>query len=141
MLINVTGGEDITLFEVDEAANRIRKEVDNEDTNVIFGSTFDEKLKGRIRVSIVATGIDARPTSPRVILPQKAKLSVSTKVDVQQSEEPQQLSWMKKFMKKFIAPPKKSQPVADKPEQALLEENIYKVPSYMRRKNKESMHE
>jgi cell division protein FtsZ len=58
VLINITGGYDMTLFEVDEAANRIRQEVDPE-ANIIFGSTFDEKMEGIIRVSVVATGIDA----------------------------------------------------------------------------------
>ncbi|NQV57367.1 MAG: cell division protein FtsZ [Rhodospirillales bacterium] len=58
VLINITAGKDITLFEVDEAANRIRKEVED-DANIIFGSTFDEALEGRVRVSVVATGIEA----------------------------------------------------------------------------------
>ncbi len=58
VLINITGGSDMTLFEVDEAANRIREEVDPE-ANIIFGSTFDEQLAGRMRISVVATGIDA----------------------------------------------------------------------------------
>ncbi|MET4805370.1 cell division protein FtsZ [Limibacillus sp. MBR-115] len=58
VLINITGGMDMTLFEVDEAANRIREEVDP-DANIIFGSTFDESMNGIMRVSIVATGIDA----------------------------------------------------------------------------------
>jgi len=58
VLINITGGLDMTLFEVDEAANRIRDEVDP-DASIIFGATFDEKLQGRMRVSVVATGIDA----------------------------------------------------------------------------------
>ncbi|CAA7618495.1 cell division protein FtsZ [Magnetospirillum sp. UT-4] len=56
VLINITGGSDMTLFEVDEAANRIRDEVDP-DANIIFGSTFDENLTGKMRVSVVATGI------------------------------------------------------------------------------------
>ncbi|HEY8289152.1 MAG TPA: cell division protein FtsZ, partial [Acetobacteraceae bacterium] len=58
LLINITGGDDLTLFEVDQAANRIRDEVD-EEANVIFGSAIDESLTGRIRVSVVATGIDS----------------------------------------------------------------------------------
>jgi len=58
VLINITAGRDITLFEVDDAANRIRKEVDK-DASIIFGSTFDETMEGKIRVSVVATGIDA----------------------------------------------------------------------------------
>jgi cell division protein FtsZ len=60
VLINITGGGDMTLFEVDEAANRIREEVDDQ-ANIIFGSTFDESLEGQMRVSVVATGIDGIP--------------------------------------------------------------------------------
>lgn len=59
VLINICGGGDITLFEVDEAVNRIRDEVDP-DANIIFGSTIDDSLAGRMRVSVVATGIDAQ---------------------------------------------------------------------------------
>ncbi|HCK33139.1 MAG TPA: cell division protein FtsZ, partial [Rhodospirillaceae bacterium] len=58
VIINITGGYDMTLFEADEACNRIRDEVDP-DANIIFGSTFDEKLDGKMRVSIVATGIES----------------------------------------------------------------------------------
>ncbi|MBL8587102.1 MAG: cell division protein FtsZ [Methylobacteriaceae bacterium] len=57
LLISITGGNDLTLYEVDEAASRIRQEVD-EDANIILGATFDEKLEGVVRVSVVATGID-----------------------------------------------------------------------------------
>ena len=57
VIINVTGGYDMTLFEADEACNRIRDEVDP-DANIIFGATFDQSLEGKMRVSIVATGID-----------------------------------------------------------------------------------
>ena len=65
VLINITGGMDMTLFEVDEAANRIRDEVDPE-ANIIFGSTFDQSLDGKIRISVVATGIEAQAmTQPR----------------------------------------------------------------------------
>ncbi|MBL0319965.1 MAG: cell division protein FtsZ [Alphaproteobacteria bacterium] len=63
VLINITGGGDMTLFEVDEAANRIRQEVDPE-ANIIFGSAFNEQLDGKIRVSVVATGIDTRVGQP-----------------------------------------------------------------------------
>ena len=59
VLINITGGNDMTLFEVDSAANRIRKEVGDTEANIIFGSTFNPELNGVIRVSVVATGIDA----------------------------------------------------------------------------------
>lgn len=59
VLINITGGLDMTLFEVDAAANRIREEVGDNDANLIFGSTFNKELEGIIRVSVVATGIDS----------------------------------------------------------------------------------
>ena len=58
LLINITGGDDMTLFEVDAAANRIREEVDDE-ANIIFGSAIDENLAGKVRVSVVATGIES----------------------------------------------------------------------------------
>lgn len=68
VLINITGGPDMTLFEVDEAANRIGEEVDS-DANIIFGSALDNSLEGRIRVSVVATGIDIEAElQPRPIL-------------------------------------------------------------------------
>jgi cell division protein FtsZ len=57
LLISITGGNDLTLYEVDEAASRIRQEVD-EDANIILGATFDSSLEGVVRVSVVATGID-----------------------------------------------------------------------------------
>ena len=70
LLINITGGEDMTLFEVDQAANRIREEV-ADDANIIFGSAIDDNLAGKIRVSVVATGIDmasmAEAARPRLV--------------------------------------------------------------------------
>ena len=71
LLINITGGEDMTLFEVDQAANRIREEV-ADDANIIFGSAVDDNLSGRVRVSVVATGIDtvlpsAEAARPRLV--------------------------------------------------------------------------
>jgi cell division protein FtsZ len=69
VLINVTGGPDLMLFEVDEAVNRIRAEVDS-DANILFGSALSENMEGRVRVSVVATGIDAesmaRPAADNV---------------------------------------------------------------------------
>ncbi len=68
VLINITGGPDMTLFEVDEAANRIGEEVDA-DANIIFGSALDPSLEGHIRVSVVATGIDVDVNvQPRPVL-------------------------------------------------------------------------
>jgi cell division protein FtsZ len=72
VLINITGGPDITLFEVDEAASRIREEVD-QDAYIIFGSAFDSSLEGSIRVSVIATGINAGMAAQ----PQPTMLSLS----------------------------------------------------------------
>jgi cell division protein FtsZ len=71
VLINITGGHDLTLFELDEAANRIREEVDA-DANIIVGSTMDETLDGGMRVSVVATGIDAAETTSAMPLPRRS---------------------------------------------------------------------
>ena len=89
VLINITGGMDMTLFEVDEAANRIREEVDV-DANIIFGSTFDEKLDGLMRVSVVATGIaaensDAKP-KPQMTLVSSQKEPVAATSEADQTE-------------------------------------------------------
>ncbi|MFP4519091.1 MAG: cell division protein FtsZ, partial [Oceanicaulis sp.] len=73
--INITGGMDMTLYEVDEAANEIRNEVDP-DANIIVGSTFDPELEGVIRVSVVATGIDAEEAMQPVRTP-KAESNVA----------------------------------------------------------------
>ncbi len=72
ILINIAGGNDLTLYEVDEAAQRIRREVDP-DANIIFGASYDETLEGSIRVSVVATGItrsqeNANPFQPNSAL-------------------------------------------------------------------------
>jgi cell division protein FtsZ len=68
LLISITGGRDLTLFEVDEAATRIREEVD-QDANIIVGATFDESLDGVIRVSVVATGIEQALISRNAMAP------------------------------------------------------------------------
>src|SRR4051794_16163621 len=85
LLISITGGRDLTLFEVDEAATRIREEVD-QDANIILGATFDEELDGVIRVSVVATGIDktaaeiaAAPLAIRQPLRQPGKAPVEAR--------------------------------------------------------------
>jgi cell division protein FtsZ len=75
LLISITGGKDLTLYEVDEAATRIREEVD-QDANIIVGATFDESLEGVIRVSVVATGVDdVGVVRPPVTAPEKAAVA------------------------------------------------------------------
>jgi cell division protein FtsZ len=77
VIINITGGLDMTLFEVDIVANRIGQEVGYKDANIIVGSTFNKDLEGTIRVSVVATGIDA----------EESKLEKNIKYEEQQNNE------------------------------------------------------
>ena len=79
VLINITGGQDMTLYEVDEAANRIKREVAT-DANIIIGAIYDDALAGLIRVSVVATGIDADETvqrGPRVVPMERPEATVA----------------------------------------------------------------
>ena len=71
VLINITGGHDLTLFELDEAANRVREEVDP-DANIIVGSTLDVDMEGMMRVSVVATGIDAVDVQTDIPVPRRS---------------------------------------------------------------------
>ncbi|MEL7100185.1 MAG: cell division protein FtsZ [Pseudomonadota bacterium] len=71
VLINITGSHDLTLFELDEAANRIREEVDPE-ANIIVGSTLDTDMQGTMRVSVVATGIDASEVNTEIPVPRRS---------------------------------------------------------------------
>ena len=85
LLISITGGKDLTLFEVDEAATRIREEVD-QDANIIVGATFDETLDGMIRVSVVATGIEqAQIARNQAAAPAVATTATATHVCARQS--------------------------------------------------------
>jgi cell division protein FtsZ len=85
VLINITGGYDLTLFELDEAANRIREEVDP-DANIIVGSTLDPSMEGMMRVSVVATGIDATEGSAEMPVPRR---SMARPLDQAVRSEPQ----------------------------------------------------
>ena len=67
LLVNITGGEDITLFEVDQSVNKIRAEVDPE-AELIFGAIQDEKINGKMRVSIVATSLDGHKPESKTVL-------------------------------------------------------------------------
>ena len=85
LIINITGGNDITLYEVDEAANRIKQEVD-EGANIIYGTTCDDRLAGVVRVSIVATGIDVNNAASPKPLETAASLSIDNSVYNQNSD-------------------------------------------------------
>ncbi|TMV07927.1 cell division protein FtsZ [Ruegeria sediminis] len=86
VLINITGSHDLTLFELDEAANRIREEVDP-DANIIVGSTLDTDMQGMMRVSVVATGIDATEVQADIPVPRRSMSSPLTrKVSAEEAE-------------------------------------------------------
>ncbi|MDP7667625.1 MAG: cell division protein FtsZ [Rhodospirillales bacterium] len=90
VLINITGGSDMTLFEVDEAVNRIRSEVEAE-AHIIFGSTFADAMDGRMRVSIVATGMDGGATlqsRPALLSIVSARQKADREVDSEDSSAP-----------------------------------------------------
>ena len=92
VLINITGGYDLTLFELDEAANRIREEVDP-DANIIVGSTLDTELEGKMRVSVVATGIEAEEISrPAIENPLETSVLAVEEVEEIVEESGQNLS-------------------------------------------------
>ncbi len=88
VLINITGSHDLTLFELDEAANRIREEVDPE-ANIIVGSTLDTDMEGTMRVSVVATGIDAVDVNSEIPLPRRS-MSAPLRATVAAEEAPAQ---------------------------------------------------
>lgn len=114
VLINITGGSDVTLFEVDEAANRIRDEVETE-AHIIFGSCFDESLEGRIRVSVVATGIEAMAGQmPKPVLVRDETKAVAEKP---MEVKPEQPSMRPAAMAKnvFGAGPEEATPAATSP--------------------------
>jgi cell division protein FtsZ len=87
LLLSITGGPNLTLWEVDEAANRVRKEVDSE-ANIIVGATFDEALGERVRVSIVASGMGR---SGR--LPQEASAAAAAAVEAGKGNVPSDFRW------------------------------------------------
>ncbi len=90
LIINITGGKDITLYEVDEAANRIKQEVD-ENANIIYGTTCDDRLEGLVRVSIVATGIDVNMNSLANPIENFAPININNEIykkdNVEKTEE------------------------------------------------------
>ena len=110
LLINISGGEDMTLYEVDEAANRIKDEVD-ENANIIIGSTFDDNLKGIVRVSVVATGIEAgaksklRPVTRGEVINMGQQMQDYPSAETPETEGEGASSELPSFMQADTAPP------------------------------------
>jgi cell division protein FtsZ len=90
LLISITGGRDLTLYEVDEAATRIREEVDH-DANIIVGATFDESLDGMIRVSVVATGIDQTQRSALSGLSESRLADIGPRLRAEKQRDPERV--------------------------------------------------
>ncbi len=114
LLISITGGRDLTLFEVDEAATRIREEVD-QDANIILGATFDEDLEGVIRVSVVATGIDkpsAEINTPPITIrqPQKPAQQAPRPVEAARPAAPQSQPLAQPLMQSPVQQPQAEAP-------------------------------
>ncbi|RWD24748.1 cell division protein FtsZ [Mesorhizobium sp.] len=107
LLISITGGRDLTLFEVDEAATRIREEVD-QDANIILGATFDEELEGVIRVSVVATGIDAADPVAEAIQLAEANAAAMAQARPAPTAHAEEFRPQSKI---FQAPPAQPQPI------------------------------
>ena len=126
LLISITGGNDLTLYEVDEAASRIRQEVD-EEANIILGATFDSSLDGVVRVSVVATGIDQAQIERAELVasaPQieastytraPASRSMPTPITVVAASEPQAPVAASAFVQEAAASEVEVRPVAPKP--------------------------
>ncbi len=121
ILINITGGEDMTLFEVDAAANRVREEVD-EDANIIFGATFDQAMEGKVRVSVLATGIDNSSN----IRDGRAETSSVSQTKISKEEK---FKWS--YSQASVL---KTKPAEQVSERVKWSNNIYDIPAYLRRK-------
>ncbi len=121
ILINITGGEDMTLFEVDAAANRVREEVD-EDANIIFGATFDQAMEGKVRGSVLATGID---NSSNI---RDGRVETSSVSQTKISKE-EKFKWS--YSQASVL---KTKPAEQVSERVKWSNNIYDIPAYLRRK-------
>jgi len=128
-LINITGGRDLTLYEVDEAASLIRGQVD-EDANIIVGSALDDDLDGIVRVSVVATGVDTEYVMEAKPVPSRYVEEVAATTEYEEDEfaiedeyEPQP-TYVRQAPQAPVAPPA-PQPVAPAPAQAYVAPKPY----------------
>lgn len=127
VLVNMTGGPDMTLFEADMAVNTIRKEVDS-NANIIFGSAFNEDMKGKIRISVVATGIDIDEYKRDLEKSKEVKESGRFKVESQEAKSNPSLSGKSFFNPGTITTPEKDTEIKEiagedmKPKQNFLKD-------------------
>jgi len=126
VLINVTGGDDMTLMEIDEAANIVKAEVDD-DANIIFGSSLDSSITGKIRVSIVVTGIDGKAAPA----PKENRFSAVSYIEESYSKEPETQEFSEPASESFVEQAPEQNPFEEpsafeQPENAIFEENSLK---------------
>ena len=138
VLINITGGMDMTLFEVDEAANRIREEVDP-DANIIFGSAFNPNLEGTIRVSVVATGIEGSKYEEKKATPSVQPSTIQQMQQLYKNDAPSTPSFFGSksaesssksifFSPRPVKPTEEIEEKLEEPEAVLEEEIILEIP-------------
>ncbi|MGY6696954.1 MAG: cell division protein FtsZ [Roseinatronobacter sp.] len=120
VLINITGGYDLTLFELDEAANRIREKVDPE-ANIIVGSTLDPSMEGSLRVSVVATGIDVEHKAETIETPRR---SMTTPVRAAVPEKPAEQTVSRVAPQHEEAPVARTREYSEQSEQSTLFERM-----------------
>jgi cell division protein FtsZ len=129
LLISITGGKDMTLFEVDEAASRIREEADP-DANIIVGAIFDEGLEGIVRVSVVATGIDGTVAASQIQSGECALAEIADKLRNENSRSRVELA-------KYPGPaaPQSVDPYRQSAaNQNTIREDVLDIPAFLRRR-------
>jgi cell division protein FtsZ len=129
LLISITGGKDMTLFEVDEAATRIREEADP-DANIIVGAIFDEGLEGIVRVSVVATGIDGTGAASQIQSGECDLKEIADKLRNENSRSREELT-------KYPGPatPQSVDPYRQPPaNQNTIREDVLDIPAFLRRR-------
>jgi cell division protein FtsZ len=155
VLINITGGKDMTLFEVDEAANRIREEIENEEANIIFGSTYSDNLEGRIRVSVVATGIESSDYKIQDFIHDENESDAEESDDGSDAFEDESndsleiehnsqttgnflTNFFKKMMRSDAHKSNLEEVTYDEDDTSKLDEDIYEKPAFLRNKEEEN---
>jgi len=141
VLINITGGPDMMLFEVDQAANRVRAEVDP-DANIIFGGTILENMEGRLRVSVVATGIEAEGTvrMPQNVEPLRPRMKAQPLPARTETRAPQanavraQVESIAQEMNAQVAPPLSpvEEMILGEAEAPIIEDELPPIPASIR---------
>ncbi|WP_338364000.1 cell division protein FtsZ [Candidatus Xenohaliotis californiensis] len=149
VLVNISGGDDLTLFEVDAAVGCIKEEVDS-DANIIFGSTFDESLNGSIKISVVATGVGSEKIESRLKtftgfhLEEKTDTPVSfddvgadsDASDLVSDETKQDISNLLSMVADANARSKKAKELASVSADTDINNDSIDIPAFMRRRGK-----